>query len=77
MALPDGDENADIELRCRGTLHAIIRTHHGIRCIEQKCHHIACTKGRAVSVFHYYSALTGDLVDTVTYNNDPVNRSRR
>lgn len=65
----------DVELRCAGTLQGILRTHQGVRCIEQKCHHIACTKGRAVSVFHYYCLKTGELVDTVVYNKSPFERN--
>lgn len=70
MAAPDVYEE-DHELRCNGTLHGILRVHRGIRCIEHKCHHIRCTKGKAVTVYHYHSLQTGDLVDTVTYQNSP------
>jgi hypothetical protein len=69
MAMPDYDDEASHELRCAGTLHGVIKIHHGIRCVESKCHHIRCTKGRAVNVFHYHSLQTGELVDTVTYQD--------
>lgn len=64
-----------MELRCN-TLHGIVKLHHGIKCLEIKCHHPKCTKGRAVTMFHYYSLKTGDLVDTVTYQ-DPGRRFKR
>lgn len=68
MALKRNHDDA-VELRCPGTLQGIIKDHNGIRCLEEKCHHIRCTKGMAVSIFHYYSLLTGELVDTVEYKN--------
>jgi hypothetical protein len=73
--MPRAKLKDDVELRCAGTLHGILRTHHGVRCVEEKCHHIACTKGRPVSVFHYYCVKTGTLVDTVIYNRSPFERN--
>jgi len=67
----------DHELRCAGTLHGVRRQHQGHDCIEFKCHHIACTKGRAVAVFHYFSLKTGDIVDTVIYRNDPIRNGHK
>lgn len=55
----------DVELRCPGTLQAILKTSEDL--IEIKCHHIRCTKGKGVDVFHYYSPVTGELVDTRQY----------
>ena len=63
---PMGDA---VELRCPGTLQGIIKLHNGVRTLEEKCHHIRCTKGRAVSIFHYYSLSTGELVDTVEFTD--------
>lgn len=74
MACPDERLDEPEELRCdNGVLHGIIKPHNGVRCFEVKCRHYGCTKGKAVSVFHYFSLLTGDLVDTVTYQ-DPGKR---
>jgi hypothetical protein len=75
--MPRAAIKPDTEMRCEGTLHGVIRTHLGKRCIEHKCHHIACTKGRPVSVFHYHSVETGELVDTVVYNKSPFERNGR
>jgi hypothetical protein len=77
-AIPDVpvDEEFEGEIRCGGTLLGIIRKHHGIRCWESKCHHIKCTKGKAVAVFHYHSLQTGDLVDTVIFQ-DAARRFKR
>jgi hypothetical protein len=74
----DTDEvEPDIEIRCDGgALLGILRTMHGKRCIETKCHHIRCTQGGAVSVFHYHSLETGALVDTVIYKNAPGRTKR-
>jgi hypothetical protein len=75
----DADDviESDIELRCEGgTLHGFLRTIHGIRCIETKCHNIRCTQGNARSVFHYLSVETGALVDTVIYKNAPGRNGR-
>jgi len=54
------DEGNYAEMRCAGTLHGIIRED-GL--VERKCHHLACTQGRA-AVYHYFHPLTGELVDT-------------
>ena len=66
-----GDVAVDgLELRCdNGALHGILRKHHGVMCIEQKCSNWNCTKGKTVTTFHYYSLETGALVDTVRYKN--------
>lgn len=67
----------DVELRCpNGHLQGILRTHQGIRCLEQKCHNWYCTKGKTVTTFHYYSLETGALVDTVVYQNHPNGRKQ-
>lgn len=76
MAMPDVAEDESRELRCSGTLHGVIKQHNGIRCLESKCHHIRCTKGKAVNVFHYYSLTTGDLVDTKVFQ-DPGRKFTR
>lgn len=60
---------SSVELRCPGTLQGIIKEHNGFRVLEEKCHHIRCTKGKAVSVFHYYSLETGELVDTIKFKD--------
>ena len=75
MAMPDVYDDFPVELRCSGTLHGVLKVHHGVRCLESKCHQFRCTKGRAVAVFHYYSLETGELVDTVTYQ-DPGRKFR-
>jgi hypothetical protein len=70
-------EDAEFELRCDGAvLHGIFRTHHGTRCLETKCSHFRCTQGKAVNVFHYYSLETGELVDTIRYSKNPLERKR-
>ena len=61
-----------IELRCPGTLHALLKD--GL--IEVKCHHWRCTQGKDVSVFHLYDPMTGDLVRT-EYYKDPVKRGSK
>lgn len=76
MAMPHVDDDDSMQLRCNGTLHGVIKNHNGIRCLESKCHHIRCTKGKAVSVFHYYSLQTGDLVDTNVFQ-DPGRKFTR
>lgn len=58
-----------VEMRCPNTLHGILRN--GL--IEVKCHHIRCTKGRAVNVLHYFDPETGAMVDTKVYQ-DPTPR---
>jgi hypothetical protein len=68
VALPDAS-TLPIELRCGGTLHGVLKMHNGEVCLEKKCHHIKCTKGKAGSHFHYFSLQTGDLVDTVIYRD--------
>jgi hypothetical protein len=75
MAMPNVEE-FEGELRCLGTMHGVVKYHHGSRCLETKCHHIRCTKGRAVAVLHYYSLETGALVDTVVFQ-DPTRRFRK
>lgn len=75
MAMPDVFDD-ECELRCPGTLHGIIKWHKGLRCLESKCHHIRCTEGKAVSVFHYHSLLTGELVDTEVFK-DPGRMFKR
>lgn len=72
MAHPNEQVEDFVELRCN-TLHGVHKLHNGIQCLEVKCHHIRCTKGKAVSVFHYFSRDTGALVDTITYQ-DPGKR---
>lgn len=69
MAAPDVHEDDDVDFRCLGTLHGFKKMHHGISCIEIKCHHMRCTKGRAVAVLHYFSLMTGELVDTVVFQD--------
>ncbi|UOW92910.1 hypothetical protein SEA_LEOPARD_32 [Mycobacterium phage Leopard] len=72
MVCPDERIEEPVELRC-STLHGVLKLHNGIHCVEVKCHHIRCTKGEAVSVFHYFSRETGALVDTVRFQ-DPGRR---
>jgi hypothetical protein len=75
MAAPNVEE-FDGELRCGGTMHGVIKYHHGVRCLETKCHHIRCKEGKPVSVLHYFSLDTGVLVDTVIFQ-DPASRMRK
>lgn len=66
LDLKPADDN-DVEMRCPGTLQAIMKSNEEL--VEIKCHHIRCTQGKPVSVFHYYSAKTGELVDTKTFQD--------
>lgn len=59
------------EMRCE-TLKGMIREN-GL--IEIKCNFIKCTKGKAVSVFHYFDPKTGELVDTKVFQ-DPAAKMR-
>lgn len=56
------------EMRCV-TLHGILKN--GL--LEIKCHHIKCTKGRQVNVFHYFDPQTGELVNTEIFQ-DPASK---
>lgn len=67
MACPDIPFDG-LELRCN-TINGIFKWHNGQQCLEVKCKHPKCTKGRAVSMFHYFSLETGDLVDTTEYTD--------
>lgn len=64
MAQPDYFVD-DVELRCSGTIHGIMRD--GL--LEVKCKSIKCSRGRQVNIFHYFDPVTGEMVDTKIYKN--------
>jgi hypothetical protein len=71
MALPDFEWET-LELRCRGTMHGIVKN--GSGTLEVKCKHWACTSPRSVT-YHVFDLATGELLETHTYK-DPIKEKK-
>jgi len=72
MVMPDFDFEP-LELRCRGTLHGIVRNGSGE--LEVKCKHWAYTTPGYVT-FHVFDLATGQPIETHTYK-DPIKKEQK
>jgi hypothetical protein len=62
MAMPDFELD-DVELRCQGGLHGIMKG--GL--LEVRCRHWACTRGGVA--YHLIDLYTGEVVETYRYKD--------